>query len=160
MTGSLDCVLGVLGIGGCSQQLLDEALETAAMLGRYVELQMLLEHGADPAARGAAALAWAKQCQRQPQALAALQERFEASGSSSSTTTSSSSGVGNLAVAAWCLGLQHELSGLKGPDTPPPHLQSLQQFLRDSPERTVANLMADLQREWPELFVGVLKQRR
>lgn len=93
--------------------------------------------------------------------LAVLQERFEASGRSSSTTASSSSGVGNLAVAAWCLGLQHELSGLKGPDTPPPHLQSLQQFLRDSPERTVANLMARLQREWPELFVGdSFKQRR
>jgi hypothetical protein len=136
---------------------LDEALELAAMLGGEETLQLLLERGADPAARGAAAMAWAKQRPGEPQLLTALQERLEASGSSSSvdsTTSSSSSGVSNLAIAAWCLALQHELSGLRGPDTSPPKLQSLQQFLRDRDQRTVAKLLAQLQREWPKLFAG------
>jgi ankyrin repeat protein len=143
---------------------LDEALELAAMLGGEEMLCLLLDSGADPAARGAAAMAWARQLKREPQLLTALrgsQVRLEASGSSRSSICS---GVGNLAVAAWCLGLQHELSGLRGPDTPPPKLQSLQQFLEDNPapdQRTVANLLEELQWERPELFTGEpSKQRR
>ena len=153
--GSLECVQGVLDSGGVDQPQLDEALEIAAMLGssRLQLLQLLLEHGADPTSRGAAALVWAEQRQGEPQVLAALRNHPAARPPRS--TTSSSRGLGNLAVAAWCMGLHHELSGLRKPGALQPQLQSLKQFLTEAAapgQRTVANLLAQLRQEWPELW--------
>lgn len=158
--GNAGYVQGVLDSEECSQEQLDEALELAAMLGRVQILRLLLQHDADPTARGAAALAWAEQRQGEPQVLIALhQSRKIAPGRlvplNSSSSSSSSSFAGHLSVAAWCRGLQQELSGLRCPSTPKPRLQSLQQFMSgaNAPgQRTVRNLLAYLQQEWPELF--------
>ena len=159
LDGSLGHVQGVLDSGECSQQQKDEALELAAMLGRVQLMRLLLQHGADPTARGAAAVAWAEKHQGQPQVSATLQAGLAAlsaprSGSNSSSGSSSGS-AGLLSVAAWCRGLQKELSGLRSPNTPRPRLRSLQQFLEAAnslEQRTVANLLAQLQQDWPELF--------
>jgi hypothetical protein len=162
MTGNAGYVQGVLDSEECSQEQLDEALELAAMLNRVQILRLLLQHGADPTARGAAALAWAEQRQGEPQVLTALHEcrkiapgRLVVVPLNSSSSSSSSSSAGHLSVAAWCRGLQQELSELRSPSTPEPRLQSLQQFMSgaNSPgQRTVRNLLAYLQQEWPELF--------
>jgi hypothetical protein len=155
LDGSLGYVQGVLDSGECSQQQKDEALELAAMLGRVQLLRLLLQRGADPTARGAAAVAWAEQRQGQPELSATLQAGLAALSAPCSSSGSSSGSAGLLSVAAWCRGLHKELSGLRSPNTPDPQLQSLQQFLgaANSPEqRTVANLLAQLQQEWPELF--------
>jgi hypothetical protein len=152
--GSLKSVQGVLDTWERSQQQLDEALELAAMLGRVQMLRLLLKKGADPTARGAAAVAWAEQ--RQGDVAATLQEALTVL-PHRSHSSSSSSPAGNLAVAAWCRGLHKELSGLRNPNTPQPRLMSLKQFLSDdtSPgQRTVANLLAQLQQQWPELFAS------
>lgn len=153
--GDIKCVQGVLDSGDCSQQQLDEALELAAMLCRVEILQLLLVHGADPGARGAAALTWAVQRRGEPQKCWALLDKITPRRRRRSSSSISSS-AGHLAVAVWCRGLQDELSGLRDSTAPQPQLQSLQQFLRDAKpgQRTVANLLTQLHQEWPELFAA------
>jgi len=170
LAGNLGAVEGLLSSEAwrrqCGLEQLDEALELAALLGssRLPMLKLLLQHGARPLARGAAAWAWAEQRKGEPDVLRALQEAVESQyegerdvlrALQEARSDSESQPVGNLAVAAWCMGLQEELSGLRASDSPQPRLKSLQQYLADAGGPvTVADLKRRLQRDWPELFCG------